>query len=122
MSNLGNKEVFAKNLAFYVARSGRDQREIAETVGVAASTFNEWVKGKKYPRIDKIEMLANYFGVLKSDLIEDSDAKVTTPDAMPKRFASSQAARMSSLCARCTPSKKPMATALSPIGRRSPSL
>ena len=33
--------------------------------------MNEWVKGKKYPRIDKIEILANYFGILKSDLIED---------------------------------------------------
>ena len=79
MSNLGNKEVFAKNLTFYVARSGRDQREIAETVGVAASTFNEWVKGKKYPRIDKIEMLAHYFGILKSDLIEDQNGKDSSP-------------------------------------------
>ena len=70
MSNLGNKEILAKNLAFYVERSGRDQKEIAEVVGVAPSTFNEWMKAKKYPRIDKIEMLANYFGILKSDLIE----------------------------------------------------
>ena len=71
MSNIGNKEIFAKNLAYYLARSGRDQKEVAETVGVAPSTFNEWMKAKKYPRIDKIEMLANYFGILKSDLIEE---------------------------------------------------
>jgi hypothetical protein len=32
---------------------------------------NEWLKAKKYPRIDKIEILANYFGILKSDLIEE---------------------------------------------------
>ena len=70
MSNLGNKEIFAKNLAFYLERSGKDQKEVAEVVGVAPSTFNEWMKAKKYPRIDKIEMLANYFGILKSDLIE----------------------------------------------------
>ena len=70
MSNLGNKEVFAKNLAYYLEKSGRDQKEVAEVVGVAPSTFNEWMKAKKYPRIDKIEMLANYFGILKSDLIE----------------------------------------------------
>ena len=70
MSNLGNKEIFAKNLAYYLERSGRDQKEVAEVVGVAPSTFNEWMKGKKYPRIDKIEILANYFGILKSDLIE----------------------------------------------------
>ena len=71
MSNLGNKEVFAKNLAYYLERSGKDQKEVAEVVGVAPSTFNEWMKAKKYPRIDKIEMLANYFGILKSDLIEE---------------------------------------------------
>jgi transcriptional regulator with XRE-family HTH domain len=52
-------------------RSGKDQKEVAEVVGVAPSTFNEWMKAKKYPRIDKIEMLANYFGILKSDLIEE---------------------------------------------------
>lgn len=75
MSNIGNREVFARNLAYYLDRCGRDQREIAEVLGVAPSTFNEWVKGKKYPRIDKIELLANYFGILKSDLIEDKDEK-----------------------------------------------
>ena len=79
MSSLGNKEVFAKNLSYYVNRSGKDQKVIAETLGIAASTFNEWVKGKKYPRIDKIEMLANYFGILKSDLIEDSSMDTKTP-------------------------------------------
>lgn len=79
MSSIGNKEIFAKNLSYYVKRSGRDQKEIAEVVGVAPSTFNEWVKGKKYPRIDKIEMLANYFRILKSDLIEDK-AKKSTPE------------------------------------------
>ena len=80
MSNLGNKEIFAKNLAFYLRRSGRDQKEVAEVVGVAPSTFNEWMKAKKYPRIDKIEMLANYFGILKSDLIEDVNEDSNSPD------------------------------------------
>ena len=72
MSNIGNKEIFAKNLAYYLERSGKDQKVVAEVIGVAPSTFNEWMKAKKYPRIDKIEMLANYFGILKSDLIEDA--------------------------------------------------
>lgn len=79
MSNLGNKEVFAKNLAYYLERSGRDQKEVAEVLGVAPSTFNEWMKAKKYPRIDKIEMLANYFGILKSDLIEEADRDGYSP-------------------------------------------
>lgn len=71
MSNIGNKETMAKNLRYYVDKSGKTQKEISDVVGVAPSTFNDWMKAKKYPRIDKIEILADYFGVLKSDLIEE---------------------------------------------------
>lgn len=71
MSNIGNKETMSKNLQFYIKQSGRSQKELAEMVGVAYSTFNDWVKGKKYPRIDKIELLANFFRIQKSDLIEE---------------------------------------------------
>lgn len=71
MSDLGNKEVMARNLKRYMQESGKNQKELAEIVNVPTSTFNGWVTAKKYPRIDKIEMLANYFGCLKSDLIED---------------------------------------------------
>lgn len=72
-SNIGNKEIFARNLSRYVDKSGRSQKELAELVGVAPSTFNDWMKAKKYPRIDKIEILADIFGILKSDLIEDKE-------------------------------------------------
>lgn len=71
MSNIGNKETMAKNLRYHVEKSGKTQKELSEIVGVASSTFNDWLKAKKYPRIDKIEILADYFGILKSDLIEE---------------------------------------------------
>lgn len=75
MTNLGNKETLAKNLSYYIDKSGKTKKEIAEIVKVAPSTLNEWTKGKKYPRIDKIELLANYFKILKSDLIEERTAE-----------------------------------------------
>lgn len=71
MGNLENKEILAKNLNYYKKKSGKSQKELAEIAGVATSTFSEWTNGKKYPRMDKIELLADYFGILKSDLIED---------------------------------------------------
>ena len=70
---IGNKAVMSQNLTYYVERSGRTQKELAAMVGVATTTFNDWVRGRKYPRIDKIEMLADFFGILKSDLIEDRE-------------------------------------------------
>ena len=66
-----SKEVFAKNLRYYMESRGKTQKELAEIVGVSAPTMNDWLKAKKYPRIDKIEILSNYFGILKSDLIEE---------------------------------------------------
>lgn len=66
-----SKEVFAKNLRFYMESRGKTQKELANIVGVSAPTMNEWLKAKKYPRIDKIDILADYFGILKSDLIEE---------------------------------------------------
>lgn len=77
MSNIGNKETFAKNLAYYINKHGKEQKELAEIVGVAPSTFNAWIKAKKYPRMDKVELLANYFGILKSDLIEEQNSIYT---------------------------------------------
>ena len=65
-----NRTIFGENLRRCVARSGKTQREIADFIGVTSSTFNEWVKGKKYPRIEKIEMLAQFFGITKAELIE----------------------------------------------------
>ena len=70
MSNIGNKEVMAENLLYYMNKTGKTQKELAEIVGVSTSTFNDWMRAKTYPRIDKIEILANYFKILKSDLIE----------------------------------------------------
>lgn len=71
MKNEWSKEVFSKNLQMYMDRSGKTQKELAEIIGVTAPTFHEWVKGKKFPRIDKVQKLADYFGILKSDLIEE---------------------------------------------------
>lgn len=70
-----SKEVFSKNLKKYMELNNVSQKELAEVVGVAAPTVSEWLATKKFPRIDKIEIMANYFGILKSDLIEEKENK-----------------------------------------------
>ena len=68
---LGNKEIMAKNIRRYMDSQGKSRNEICEDLGFAYTTFSDWINGNKYPRIDKIEMLANYFGISKSDLVEE---------------------------------------------------
>lgn len=71
MSDLGNKDVFAANLNYYIKEKGVMQKDVAAHCGVSTGTCNDWVKGRAYPRMGKIQKLADYFGVDKSDLIEE---------------------------------------------------
>ena len=73
LSGLGNKDILSRNLRRYIEKSGKDRRELSEIWGFPYSSVSDWVNGKKYPRIDKIEVMANYFGIQKSDLIEDKE-------------------------------------------------
>ena len=68
---MDNKNIFAANLQRYMEINGKTRRDVSEAIGVSYYTFTDWVKGKKYPRMDKVEKLAAYFGILKSDLIEE---------------------------------------------------
>jgi transcriptional regulator with XRE-family HTH domain len=68
---MDNKNIFASNLRRYMDISGKSRREVSEALGVSYYTFSDWVNGKKYPRMGKVEALAQYFGILKSDLIEE---------------------------------------------------
>ena len=73
-----HKEVFANNLKKYMELNGKSRREVCAALGYSYFTFSDWVNGKKMPRMDKVEQLANYFGILKSDLIEEK--KETAPE------------------------------------------
>lgn len=74
---MDNKNVFAHNLKKQMELKGVSRKDLSEAFGISYFTVTAWVNGTKYPRMDKVEMLANFFGVLKSDLIENkaSEAK-----------------------------------------------
>lgn len=74
MSDLGNREIFSKNLQYYMDLYNKTRMEVAKDNNISYTTLTSWLKGDNYPRIDKIEMLANYFRVNKADLIENKYA------------------------------------------------
>lgn len=78
MSNLGNKATMAKNIKKYMVENGVTATDVCNTLGFPMPTFSDWIREKTYPRIDKIEKMANYFGIQKSDLIEEQPT--TTKD------------------------------------------
>ena len=62
--------VFTKNLQRYLELNNVQQKDVAFAVGVSTSTFCDWMKGRMQPRLDKMQKLAQYFGVEITDLIE----------------------------------------------------
>lgn len=68
---MDNKYIFSENLKKLMSEKDVSRRDIADVLKISYFTVSDWVNGRKYPRMDKVEMLANYFGVLKSDLIEE---------------------------------------------------
>lgn len=71
VKNLDNKYIFSKNLQRLMVKKDVSRKDIANYLGISYFTVSDWVNGKKYPRMDKVELLARYFGVSKSDLIEE---------------------------------------------------
>jgi repressor LexA len=78
-TDLGNKKIFSNNLQTFIDRQNLTVPQLAEKLGIKYTTFRDWVKGNTYPRIDKIELLADYFGVKKSALVEHHDNGVPLP-------------------------------------------
>lgn len=68
---MSHREIFSKNLNRKMKEAGITRTDICDSLGFSYYTVTDWVKGKKMPRMDKIEKLAKYFGCLISDLIEE---------------------------------------------------
>lgn len=66
-----NKAIMAKNIQYYMDLHGKTRNELCKALDIKYTTLTDWVKGNSYPRIDKIELMAHYFGIEKSDLVED---------------------------------------------------
>lgn len=69
------RRVFAKNLKFFMDLNHKTQADLVKDLQLPQSTLNNWYAGLKMPRMNKVELLAMYFGIQKSDLIEEKHDK-----------------------------------------------
>lgn len=72
MSDEVQKTIFSRNLNNLLNDRNKTQSEVASSIGVSPQTFNTWTQGIAIPRMGKIQLLADYFHVEKSALLDDS--------------------------------------------------
>ncbi len=65
------RKVFANNLNYYMQINNKIQDDLVKDLELKSSTISSWCNGQKLPRMDKIILLANYFGIHFSKLIEE---------------------------------------------------
>jgi len=66
------REIFVKNLRFFMESRDVTQADICRELGVSSATVSDWCTGKKYPRIDAMQKLADLLGVKYSTLTTES--------------------------------------------------
>lgn len=88
MEELSIRDIFPKRLLHYMAENGKSRNDLVRDLGFKYSTVRDWEKGITVPRMDKVEMLANYFGCNNSDLLEDKkEQPAGEGELSPKRKA-----------------------------------
>lgn len=92
MTDQEQKKVFAGNLNKYLSLYEKSQIEVANAIGVLPQTFNTWCQGKALPRMGKVQRLADYFKIKKSDLIDPP--ALSSPAAAPQRRLSDDEAAL----------------------------
>lgn len=84
-NNLGNKEIMAKNIRRFLEIKHMTIKDLASAIDVPYNTVGDWTRADAYPRIDKIERMANLFGVTKADLVENPED--VRADILDRAFA-----------------------------------
>ena len=86
MSEEPYQKIFSKNLTYYMELNGKTQTDLINDLGFNKSAVSTWCNGTRLPRMEKVEMLARYFNINRSDLIEEKlENNKTTITAKDKR-------------------------------------
>ncbi len=80
MPEYESKLIFQKKFNDLLRDQDVTQKEIANICGVSTSTVSTWSQGLNMPRMDKIEILANHFGLPKSYFIEHESHDIDFDD------------------------------------------
>ena len=66
------REIFVRNLRYLMEAKGITQADICRELEVSSATASDWCNGKKFPRIDALQKLADLLGVLYSTLTTEN--------------------------------------------------
>ena len=67
------RRIFMVNLRRYMNAAEVTQADMARYFGISTATTSDWYNGRKIPRADKLQAIADWLGVGIGDLLTESD-------------------------------------------------
>ena len=106
MDELSIREIFPKKLLYFMKLNGKMRNDLVRDLGFKYSTIRDWEKGLTVPRMDKVEMLANYFGCTPSDLLQEKEKPTGENTDEPFANLSEEARKFLVVFEKLTPDQK----------------
>ena len=66
-------KIVSKNLKRIAYEKQKSQVDIAKDLGISKTTLSGWFLGTRVPKMNKIDLLCEYFGVEREDIMEPYD-------------------------------------------------
>ena len=67
--------IFARNLNSQLEDHRKSQADLAKQLNVSTAAVAYWCTGQKMPRMDKIQAIADWLHIKKSDLVDEHEAE-----------------------------------------------
>lgn len=81
-TNEYDKKIFAKNLLHYMSLNNENQSDVAKILGVSKTTVTHYIQGINVPRMNKIQILCDHYGIKITDLMEEREEQKPEPETI----------------------------------------
>lgn len=86
MKNKTNKQIFSENLTELLKSESMSKTQLAQKIGVNASTVTNWCKGKMFPRYEMLEAIARVFHIETHELLQNKSVLDCALEDFNERF------------------------------------
>lgn len=74
---MNQNRIFIRNLERYMNRYDELKKDVAKVCDISSAAVTKWFNGSSMPTLDKLQLLADHYGIRVSDLITDN--KILVP-------------------------------------------
>ena len=86
MKNKTDKQIFSENLTELLKSESMSKTQLAQKIGVNASTVTNWCKGKMFPRYEMLEAIARVFHIETHELLQNKSVLDCALEDFNERF------------------------------------